>query len=160
VLSGAGGAGEKRKVESGKGWGKAESGKLKAERAGEKRKAESGKRKGLGKSGKRKVESGKRKGLGKSGKWKAEKQRGKTFVSVFSFRLSQFPLFPVRRIIVVMIAMSSEDSCSSGSVREAGIWHSSRSNSSQSMLSSASWRAPPSFDTNSLSDLERDASRT
>src|ERR1035438_107215 len=47
--------------------------------------------------------------------------------------------FPfVRLIIVVKIAMSSEDSCSNGWVSFGSTAHSSRSSSSQSWLSSAS----------------------
>ena len=69
--------------------------------------------------------------------------------------------FPfVRLMMVVKIAINSEDSCSNGWVNFNSIAHSSRSSSSQSWLSSASWSAPPSLDTNSSSDRARDASRT
>jgi hypothetical protein len=69
-----------------------------------------------------------------------------------------FQLLPlVLLIIVVMMAMSSPASFSNGFVRAGAIPHSSRSNSSQSWLSSASWSAPPSLDTNSSSDRARDA---
>ena len=70
-----------------------------------------------------------------------------------------FQLLPlVLLIIVVMMAMSSPASFSNGFVRAGSIPHSSQSNSSQSWLSSASWSAPPSLDTNSSSDRARDAS--
>lgn len=62
--------------------------------------------------------------------------------------------------MLVMIAMSSSASCSMGNAISGLIPHSSRSNSSQSWVSSASWRAPPNFETNSASDRAREASRT
>ncbi len=62
--------------------------------------------------------------------------------------------------MVVKIAINSDDSCSNGCVSFGSIPHSSRSSSSQSWLSSASWSAPPSLDTNSSSDRAREASRT
>ena len=63
-------------------------------------------------------------------------------------------------MMVVKIAINSDDSCSNGCVSFGSIPHSSRSSSSQSWLSSASWSAPPSLDVNSSSDRAREASRT
>src|ERR1035441_10278433 len=62
--------------------------------------------------------------------------------------------------MVVKMAINSEDSSSSGLVSADSMPHSSRRSSNQSADSSASWRAPPSFDTNSSLDRARDASRT
>jgi len=78
-------------------------------------------------------------------------------ISAFHFGFQPFPF--VRLMMVVKIAINSEDSCSNGWVSFGSIAHSSRSSSSQSWLSSASWSAPPSFETNSSSDRARDASQ-
>src|SRR5205814_4320725 len=135
-------------------------------------------------SQKQKVENGKQKSASpkaESGKWKTEimvgliqKQKaesrkqsvqkhklGNQKVEIhFCFLLSTVCFSLVRLIMVVNMAINSEDSCSKSWVSFGSIAHSSRSSSSQSSLSSASWRAPPSLDTNSSCDRARDASRT
>jgi hypothetical protein len=59
-----------------------------------------------------------------------------------------------------MMAISSEDSVSSGRVSVPSMPHSSRNSSHQSANSSVSCDAPPSLAANSSSERARDASRT
>ena len=88
-------------------------------------------------------------------KWKFGKQKAEIHFC-FLFSAGCFSL--VRLIIVVKMAISSEDSSSNGLVNPDSIPHSSRSNSNQSADSSASCNAPPSLETNSSFDRAGDAS--
>lgn len=128
-------------------------------RGGKNRNSESRKQKSQNKLEMRKAES-RNSDQDKSRNMKFGKQKFiSTFqISAFCFGFQPFPL--VLLIIVVKIAINSEDSCSNGWVSFGSIAHPSRSSSSQSWLSSASCKAPPSLETNSSSDRARDASRT
>jgi hypothetical protein len=128
-------------------------------REGKNRNSESRKQKSQNKLEMRKAES-RNSDQDKSRNMKFGKQKfiSAFQISTFYFGFQPFPF--VRLMMVVKIAINSEDSCSKDWVNFGSIAHSSRSSSSQSWLSSASCKAPPSLETNSSSDRARDASRT
>ena len=94
-----------------------------------------------------------------SGKLKSLKLRKQKEENSHGRYRGQAPRLRVWLIIVVKMAISSDDSFSSGLVRAGSMRHSSRRSSSHNADSSASWIAPPSLEINSAADLARDASR-